>query len=96
MSVFSVADSTFGDDTFLTGNESESTKTHQKGKGDVEMTEIENVEDDGLEGIGQHKHLPGIECSNGSSIHGINRPYFHVDVDTAVKSALAFEELNDH
>jgi hypothetical protein len=95
MSIFGVVDSTLGDDTFVTDNRSGSAKKYQEGKGDVEMTEIEDVRGDRLGMIEQRQHVPGMECPNGVAVHGVNRPYFHVDIDSAVKSALAFEEPND-
>ncbi|KAK4954416.1 hypothetical protein LTR10_007847 [Elasticomyces elasticus] len=69
--------------------------------------DIENVqpEVDSLEGSSQHSldkqlHASGAYAKTGQDIrvtvvHGLNRPFFHIDLTSALQSAIASAELHD-
>jgi sodium-independent sulfate anion transporter 11 len=92
LSMFSVAETPHGDDRFVTDSGTGSMKKYGEGEGDVELTEVKGASDDEVAVI---KHTAGVDSLHSAAIHGVNRPFFHVDIDTAVKSALALEQLDD-
>ncbi|KAF2665881.1 sulfate permease 2 [Microthyrium microscopicum] len=89
-SVFSVADSALG-------GEVNDTVKHSNDKTDIEMIESMQVNEqkDGISNVEQLEHVQGKNTSVRNNLYGVNRPFFHLDVDAAVKSALLFEEWKE-
>jgi sodium-independent sulfate anion transporter 11 len=91
-SIFPVADS-ISYDKFVTDTQHANAGKTSSVLGDVEKIQIKAMSDDDAIIVEQREHASETQLSGHSAVHGVNRPYFHVDVDTAVKSALAYEEM---
>jgi solute carrier family 26 (sodium-independent sulfate anion transporter), member 11 len=97
-SIYSVADTTGNLDKFLIDDDD--TQLPRKGKGvdqDVEMKEVGNLNSEITMSVTEQQNIVGEEKKSlkVAAVHSVNRPYFHVDVDNALRSAILHEELRD-
>jgi sodium-independent sulfate anion transporter 11 len=94
--IFSVAEiAGTGDEMPLDGDTEKPVKqTMTRIDEDVEMGQFQTTEDKisvtKTEMVSEGKYIEG-ESAKVAAVHGVNRPYFHVDVQSALKSAIAFD-----
>jgi sodium-independent sulfate anion transporter 11 len=99
--IFSVAETSgVGDDTALDGSggggDGEKTKTRASVAQDIEMGLFQTAEDKIT--VTQMEVAPDgkpsrDETARLAAVHGVNRPNFHVDVQSALRSVVAFERV---
>lgn len=94
-SFFSTANAALVDDKFVISDGPTGTTKSLATKTDIEMLEVKDDTSKGDVILEQHEELSRKNSPNGPALFGVNRPYFHVDVDAAVKSAMLFEELKE-
>jgi sodium-independent sulfate anion transporter 11 len=91
-SIFPVADSVIYD-KFVVDTQHAKAEKNPAVIEDVEKIHMKALVDEDAVIVEQREHVSETQLSNRSAVYGVNRPYFHMDIDTAVKSALAYEEM---